>query len=138
MALHAAPILQLSQTAFGPFPIPQGTNGTTQTVDATNTGSGSLNLSVASSDTWLVATLGKPTTCATASTCIPVQMALQNGRSRERNLTGFVTVSDPNAVDTPQTISVTVAIGGNVPSQLTFYVAAEWQRQFHFLCFEEF
>jgi uncharacterized protein (TIGR03437 family) len=122
-ALHAAPILLLSQTAFGPFPIAQGTNGTTQTVDATNVGSGSLNLSVASSDTWLVATLGKPTTCATASTCIPVQMALQTAGLASGTYTGFVTVSDPNAVDTPQTISVTVAVGGNIPSQLTFYTA---------------
>src|SRR5208283_2699105 len=96
-ALHAAPILQLSQTAFGPFPIPQGTNGTTQTVNATNIGSGSLSLTVTSSDTWLVATLGKATTCATASSCIPVQMALQTAGLASGTYTGFVTVTDPNA-----------------------------------------
>lgn len=120
-ALQAAPILQLSQTAFGPFPIPQGQNGATQTVSATNIGSGSLNLTLSSSATWLVATLGKPNTCGSSSSCFPVQMALQTSGLAAGTYTGFVTVSDPNAVDTPQTISVTVAIGGNVPSQLTFY-----------------
>jgi uncharacterized protein (TIGR03437 family) len=37
--------------------------------------------------------------------------------------TGIVTVSDPNAVDAPQTITVTVQIGGGVPSTLDVYVA---------------
>lgn len=122
-ALHAAPILLLSQTALGPFPIPQGQNGTTQIVSATNIGSGSLNLSVTSSDTWLVATLGKPGVCGDVGSCIPVQMALQTAGLANGTYTGFVTLTDPNSVDTPQTISVTVAIGGNVPSQLTFYAA---------------
>jgi uncharacterized protein (TIGR03437 family) len=34
--------------------------------------------------------------------------------------TGVVTVTDPNAVDAPQTITVTVAMGGSVPSSHTF------------------
>ena len=37
--------------------------------------------------------------------------------------TGIVTVSDPNAVDAPQTITVTVQIGGAVPGSLDVYVA---------------
>ena len=37
--------------------------------------------------------------------------------------TGIVTVSDPNAVDAPQTITVTVQIGGAVPPTLDVYVA---------------
>jgi uncharacterized protein (TIGR03437 family) len=122
-ALHAAPILRLSQTAFGPFPIPQGSNGQTQTVSATNIGTGSLNLQAASSDSWLVATLGKAGVCGSASSCIPVQIALQTAGLAKGTYTGIVTLTDPNAVDSPQNITVTIAVGGNIPDQLTFYAA---------------
>ncbi len=37
--------------------------------------------------------------------------------------TGVVTLSDPNAVDSPQNITVTAQVGGDVPNSLTFYLA---------------
>jgi len=37
--------------------------------------------------------------------------------------TGTITVGDPNAIDAPQTITVTAEIGGNVPDQLVLYAA---------------
>jgi adhesin/invasin len=37
--------------------------------------------------------------------------------------TGTVTVADPNALDSPQSITVIVEVGGDVPGSLTFYVA---------------
>jgi len=123
--LHAAPQLRLTTTAVGPVLVAQGANGVinpAQLPYAFNSGDGSLNLKVSSSDSWLVATLGTATpSCQGAVKCTPVQIALQTSSLAKGSYTGFVTVSDPNAVDSPQTISVTVAIGGNVPDQLTFY-----------------
>ena len=37
--------------------------------------------------------------------------------------TGTVTITDPNAVDAPQFVMVTVNVGGAVPNKLEFYVA---------------
>lgn len=120
--LSAAPRLLLSpQTAYIAS-IPQGSNGNPITVDAANKGDGSLNLSVASSVPWLVPTLGSARPCA-FTTCIPVQIALQTSALAKGTYTGFVTVRDPNAIDAPQTISVTVQIGGAVPDSLEFFAA---------------
>ncbi len=41
-------------------------------------------------------------------------------------------MSDPNAVDAPQTITVTVQIGGGVPSSLDVYVAPGGVRDLFF------
>ena len=119
-ALSAAPRLLLSpQTAYIAS-IPQGSNGNPITVDAANKGDGSLSLSVASSVPWLVPTLGSARPCA-FTTCIPVQIALQTSALAKGTYTGFVAVRDPNAIDAPQTISVTVQIGGAVPDSLEFF-----------------
>ena len=120
--LSAAPRLLLSpQTAYVAS-IPQGSNGNPITVDAANKGDGSLNLSVASSVPWLVPALGSARPCA-FTRCIPVQIALQTSALAKGTYTGFVTVSDTNAIDAPQTISVTVQIGGAVPDSLEFFAA---------------
>ncbi|MGH9645899.1 MAG: hypothetical protein ACRD4E_03700, partial [Bryobacteraceae bacterium] len=60
----AAPQLRLAVSALGPFVIAQGANGAAQSVDASNAGDGSLNLTAASSATWLGATIGQPHTCS--------------------------------------------------------------------------
>jgi uncharacterized protein (TIGR03437 family) len=120
-ALQAAPTLRLTQTAFGPIVVAQGSNGPKQTAYAYNIGDGSLNLKVASSDSWLVPALGTPSLCSGGPSCIPVQMTLQTAGLAKGAYTATVTVSDPNAVDAPQTITVTVDVGTNVPDSLTFY-----------------
>jgi uncharacterized protein (TIGR03437 family) len=51
-----------------------------------------------------------------------VQIALQTSSLAKGAFTGTVTLSDPNAVDAPQFITVTVQIGGNVPDKLEFFV----------------
>lgn len=122
-ALQAAPALRLTQTAFGPLPVAQGANGPTQVAGAYNVGSGSLNLTLTASDSWLVPTLGGAGPCENASLCLPVQIALKTASLAKGAYTGTVTVSDPNAVDAPQTITVTVDVGGNVPDNLTLYAA---------------
>jgi uncharacterized protein (TIGR03437 family) len=125
--LHAAPRLRLVSTTVGPVSIAQGASGgasQTQTVEAYNDGDGSLNLKLASSVTWIGATTGAQRNCASRpGICIPLQFALNTSGLAAGTATGIVTVSDPNAVDAPQTITVTVQIGGGVPSSLDVYVA---------------
>jgi uncharacterized protein (TIGR03437 family) len=122
---QAAPQLRLSSSTVGPVSIAAAANGATQTVEAYNTGSGSLSLTVASSVPWIAPSVGSARACTVtraASSCIPINLALNTSSLPAGMATGTVTVSDPNAVDAPQTITVTVAMGGSVPPSLTLYV----------------
>ena len=123
--LNAAPKLRLNQTAVGPIIIAQGSNGPTflpsQRVYAYNGGDGSLNLTATSSDTWLAPTLGTATTCQFGAGCIEIRIGLPTSGLAKGSYSGFITVSDPNAQDAPQTISVVVKIGGDVPDQISIY-----------------
>lgn len=119
----AAPQLRLDQTALTGLSIAQGANGPAQSVDAKNAGDGTLNLQVSSTVPWLAASLAAPHTCADGNgSCTPIRILLQTAALAKGTYTGFVTVSDPNAIDAPQTISVTVQIGGNVPDKLEFFL----------------
>jgi uncharacterized protein (TIGR03437 family) len=118
--LQAAPRLAISpQTAYT-VSVATGQNGSPIVVEAGNRGDGSLNLSVASSVSWLSASKGSQVGCAFGQ-CTAINIALQTSALAKGTYTGFVTVSDPNAIDSPQTISVTVMVGGSVPDSLTFY-----------------
>jgi uncharacterized protein (TIGR03437 family) len=124
--LQAAPQLRLASSTVGPVSVATGSAAATQTVEAYNTGSGSLNLSVSSSVPWISPSVGAQRNCTStraATTCLPINLALNTQALPAGQATGIVTVSDPNAVDAPQTITVTVAVGGNVPSSHMFYVA---------------
>jgi hypothetical protein len=120
----AQPRLRLAETTVGPVSIAVGANGPARTIDATNAGSGSLNLTAASSVPWIAPTIGPPRTCSIigGTTCLPVQIALNTNSLARGVYTGIVTVSDPNAIDAPQTITVTVQIGGGVPDAATLYL----------------
>ncbi len=121
--LSATPQLRLSSAGTAPVIVNLGSTGATQTIEAYNAGDGSLNLNVSSSTPWISATLGPARACTTTSgTCIPIQIALNTASLAVGNYTGTVTVSDPAAIDSPQTINVTVQVGG-VPSSLEFYVS---------------
>ena len=119
--LNAAPRLGLAQTALTVSIVP-GQNGTAQSIDASNLGDGVLNLSVTSSVSWLSASIGAPHTCSLKGNCIPIQIALQTTALTAGVYTGTVTVSDPNAVDAPQFVTVTALVGGDVPAKLEYYV----------------
>lgn len=122
--LLAAPKLRLSTAAVGPISIATGAAGAAQTVEAYNAGDGALALRVAGSATWLVPTLGSSRACTTRTgACTPVQIALQTAALAKGSYTGTVTVLDPNAIDAPQTITVTVQMGGGTPDRLDFFVA---------------
>lgn len=119
----ALPKLRLSQTTVGPVSVAVAANGPAQTIEAWNIGDGSLNLQVSSTATWLGLTTGAPRNCTTRQgTCIPINIALQTSALVTGKYTGVVKVSDPNAVDAPQTITVIVAIGGGVPDHIDLYM----------------
>jgi uncharacterized protein (TIGR03437 family) len=121
LVLTGAPQLRLSQTAVGPVSVAVGANSTAPAVDASNIGDGSLNLRLSSSSEWLVPTLGAPRECSLRrQTCIPVEIALRTAALARGTYTGTITVSDPGAVDAPQTVTVTVDVGGGVPDRFEF------------------
>ena len=131
--LQAVPMLRLSATTIGPISIATGTSGGTQLVEAFNAGTGSLNLTATLADpatgkapTWLQATVGGQRACTTtglATTCLPISLALNTSGLPAGSATAIVTVSDPNAADAPQTITVTVAMGGTIPNSISAYAA---------------
>ena len=120
-ALNAAPRLKLDQTVFTAS-IAQGSNGPTETANAKNIGDGSLNLQASSSVTWLSPTVGSPASCSITGPCTPIQIALNTSSLANGTYTGLVTVADPNAIDAPQFVTVTVEIGGDVPNNLEYFL----------------
>jgi len=125
-SLLAAPKLRLVNTAIGPVSIAAGANGPTQNFSAFNAGDGSLNLSLSSSSNWVKLSVGAPGPCASQSgACIPLQIGLQTAALGKGSYTATIIVSDPNAVDAPQTVTVTVQIGGSVPDQVDLYVTPD-------------
>jgi uncharacterized protein (TIGR03437 family) len=120
--LSAAPRLSLSQTTII-VPVAQGSNGPTQTVGAFNLGNGKLNLTASSNVSWLVPTVGASQLCGLQGNCDPINIALQTSTLATGIYTGRVTLTDPNSFDAPQVINVTVQVGGDVPSNLAFFLA---------------
>lgn len=118
----AAPQLRLDTTAIGPISVATGSNGPAQTINATNAGDGNLTLRATPSVSWLSANVGQSQSCGTVGICNPITINLNTNSLQAGTYTGGVTISDPNAIDAPQTIFVTVAVGGGVPGSLTFYV----------------
>src|SRR3984957_17182816 len=120
--LIAAPRLELIQSALT-VSVPTGTAAPSYAVDTFNTGDGTLNLTATSSVPWLVPTVGTSQLCGLRGGCYPVSIAFQTSSLAAGTYTGTITLSDPNAVDSPQTITVTAQVGGDVPGNLTFYLA---------------
>jgi uncharacterized protein (TIGR03437 family) len=54
--------------------------------------------------------------------CNPIKIALNTASLAKGAYTGIVTIADPNAIDAPQNITVTVNVGGGVPDSITLYV----------------
>ena len=122
-SLGAAPKLRLAYTTVGPYSIATGADGEQQIVDAYNAGDGSLSLRATPSVSWLTASVGAARSCRAASSCLPVQIGFQTAALAQGTYTGEVSVNDPNAVDAPQTITVTVQIGGGIPDWVDLYAA---------------
>lgn len=121
-------MLRLVSATVGPVTVATGGFAASQTVEAYNAGDGSLSLSMKSSVSWIAPTVGASRNCTTttaATSCLPLQFALNTGSLAAGTYTGVVTVTDAssNTVDAPQTITVTVQVGSAVPSSLNVYVA---------------
>lgn len=127
LVASAAPQLRLSTAAVGPVFITAGQNGTSQSINAANIGDGSLNLSASSSASWVNVTFGIAKACTISNTnynsCVPVNIALTTNQLNAGSYTAIVTLTDPNAIDSPQTFTVTVQIGSAVPSTVDLYLA---------------
>ena len=121
--LNAASQLRLSGTSIGPVYVEAGSNGQAQTINAFNLGDGTLNLSIASSASWLNATVGAPTMCSNGpvAACIPINVTLNTSGLSIGNYSETLTVTEPNAIDAPQTITVTLQVDGS-PTSADFYV----------------
>jgi uncharacterized protein (TIGR03437 family) len=124
LALSAAPQLRLSTTAVGPLSVGVGANAAAQSINAFNLGDGSLNMSVSSSASWLSASIGASTNCPAGPvpTCLPISISLSTNNLAIGTYTESITLTDPNAIDSPQTITVTVQIVGP-PSSVDLYVS---------------
>ena len=122
---QAQPRLRLSTTAVGPITVATGANAATQSLEATNSGSGALNLQATSSVSWIKPTIEAAHNCAIlgASSCIPITFTFTTSALLTGTYTGIVTISDPNAIDAPQTVTITVAVGGTIPDSVDLYVA---------------
>jgi len=127
--VSAAPTLRLAATTVGPISVAPGSSPAPQKVEAYNAGDGSLALTLASSVSWMSATVGAPGACTTTSasrSCIPLQIVFNTSSlaASSKPVTGILTVNgDASTVDAPQTITVTVQVGGGVPSSVSVYVA---------------
>ena len=124
-ALHAAPMLRLVSSTVGPVSVAAG-GTTTQTVEAYNGGDAALSPVLTSSVTWITASVGAQRACSSRQgLCLPLNFVLNASGLPAGNSTGIVTVTDNNAnvVDAPQTITVTLQVGGAVPASVDVYVA---------------
>lgn len=109
-------MLRLGTATIGPVPVATAGPSTTQTVEAYNAGDGALSLTF-ESDSWISAKLGSNQTCRTfinaiGKTCSTILVTINTAGLPQGLTTGFLTVKDPNAVDAPQVITVTVRVGG--------------------------
>lgn len=116
----AAPQLRLSATTLGPISIATGSNGPSATIEAGNIGDGSISLSVSSSAAWLGASLGPQRACGTmqAAQCFSISLTLNTASLPQGLTTGIVNITAPGAIDAPQTLTVTVQMGGALPNDL--------------------
>ncbi len=123
--VQAQPRLRLSSTTIGPVTVAVGANPGAQSVEASNAGTGILNLQATSSVTWIRPTVSAPHICSIlgGSNCISIDMAFNANALAAGSYTGIVTVADPNAIDAPQTITVTIAVGGTIPNSVDLFVA---------------
>ncbi len=114
----ASPKLRLQSSAIGPVYIPTGQDGVTQSVPVTNIGDGALHLSVTGNAPWMAP-------CIEDESQLLVNVMLFTSKLGPGTYTGLVTVTDPQAIDAPQTITVTVVIGSGsvIPLSMDLYVA---------------
>ncbi len=121
----AAPILRLAGTSLNPIWISVGTNGPANvSFEAYNIGDGSLSLQVRGSQSWLTPSLGASRNCSfdARRQCLPVQVLFASSGLAAGTYDGVILLTDPNAADAPQRVSIRIYVNGNVPAKLDFYL----------------
>ena len=100
-----------------------GSNAPVQTINAFNIGDGALSLSASTSAAWLSAIVNAASTCSggPVAACVPVTVNLNTAGLAVGTYTESLTLTDPNAVDAPQIVTVTVQVNG-APTSVDFYV----------------
>ena len=124
VTLSAAPQLRLSANTIGPIYVESGANGPAQIINAFNLGDGALNLAVTSSSaSWLSGSVGQPMTCSggPVPACIPINISLNTASLGVGNYSESFTLNDPNAIDSPQIVTVQLQVNG-APSSANLYV----------------
>ena len=121
ISLQATPQLRLSSSTVGPVIVQAGSNAQSQVINASNMGDGTLSLSIISTTaSWLIPSVGAPTTCSNGP-CVPININFNTNGLAIGTYTESFTVTDPNAIDAPQTVNVTVQVNGT-PTSFDFYV----------------
>ncbi len=121
----AAPTLRLAGADLRPVWVQQGASGPTNILfEAYNSGDGNLSPQARGSHTWLQPAVEAARACSfdASKTCRPVRLGFNTGSLTPGTYRGLVTVTDPEAVDAPQSVRVTVYVNGNVPARLDFYL----------------
>ena len=124
----AAPQLRLRvpDELTRPVWVTAGSDGPTDLVFfAYNNGDGALNLEAdGGSHAWLGAQIGPASPCSfdTAKSCTPITAVLNTAALPAGTVTGAVQVRAPGALDAPQSVSITVHVGSNIPESIRFYV----------------
>lgn len=122
-SVWAQPKLRLSTTTVGPVTFAQGAVAAGQTIEARNAGTGNLALTFTSDVPWMTAVLGASRACTVLTgTCLPINIGFQSTTLARGIHTGTLTVRDPNAIDAPQFVTVTIQAGGGVPDRVDFYL----------------
>lgn len=122
-SVWAQPKLRLSTTTVGPVTFAQGALAAGQTLEARNAGNGSLNLTLSSDVPWMTAAVGAARACTVLTgTCLPINIGFQSTALARGIYTGTLTVRDPNAIDAPQFVTVTIQAGGGVPDRVDFFL----------------
>ena len=105
-----------------PVWIAAGTNGPANiSIEAWNAGDGNLALTVNGGPSdWLAPELGGMAPCSfdAARTCREIRVLFETANLPRGAYRGKVSVRDPNAVDSPQRVPVTLYVGGNVPGRV--------------------
>ncbi len=121
--LSAAPQLRLDKTTIGTVNLTSGINGG-EFVQATNVGDGSLTLTATTSDSWLSVNIGLKGSCAANNgNCYLIGIGLTMTDLPPAIYTGTVTLTDVNAIDSPQDITITVNTAGVPSSPINAYVS---------------
>ncbi len=129
--LNAAPVLRLVSSTVGPVQVAAAGPTNSQTLEAYNLGDGTLSLTFSSSQPWVTAAAGAARNCITTSaakSCIPIQFTINTSGLPQGTSSAIVTVGgDSSTIDAPQTVVVTVRIGG-----VNLYAAPGGTRDVHF------